>query len=321
MAAPVDILTIDVEEWFHGHNYLQSVPPALWEAQESRVEANTERCLQMLAAGSVRATFFVLGWVAARHPDLVQRIAAAGHEIGCHSHAHPVLHRLSEREFLDDLDRALGALRAAGIAAPAGYRAPSFSLTPSIHHYLVRLRERGFLYDSSLFPIHHPRYGQPTSPRRPFLLVGAEQRRATAGGGDAATDPGPAAPASPGAPLAPEGIVEVPMTTARLLGLNVPFSGGAYLRLLPWGLHQGLRRLAARQGIPTITYLHPWELDDYRPAGALRGLARLRSQGGQESMPGKLAAILAEGRFMTMGEYVAGRRAAGDLPRLRLPLS
>ncbi|MFH1843129.1 MAG: polysaccharide deacetylase family protein, partial [bacterium] len=129
MADLVNIVTIDVEEWFHGHNYLELVPPGLWEAQELRVVANTERCLELLARRRINATFFVLGWTAERFPELVQQIVAAGHEIGCHSYAHPVLYRLTETEFRDDLGRALTALHAAGVERVAGYRAPSFTLT------------------------------------------------------------------------------------------------------------------------------------------------------------------------------------------------
>ena len=292
MTETADIITIDVEEWFHGHNYLEHVPPELWDAQESRVVANTERCLEMLVRHGVRATFFVLGWVAERRPELVRTIAAAGHEIGCHSYQHPVLYRLTDAAFLVDLDRALAALNSTGIDRVAGYRAPSFSLTRPVHYFLDLLRDRGFQYDCSLFPVHHPRYGQPVSPRLPFQL-----------------------PRDGHAPF-----VVVPMTTAHLVGVNLPFSGGGYLRLAPLGLYRQLGRLVRRQGVPLIVYLHPWELDSFRPATGMGLLGRLRSQGGQDSMPRKLGEILRHGRFQTLGEYVAGRLAAGDLPDRSLPL-
>lgn len=299
MTTPPDILTVDVEEWFHGHNYLEAVPPAAWDAQARRVVANTERCLEILDRHGVRATFFVLGWTAERHPDLVRGIAAAGHEIACHSHRHPIVHRMPPAEFLADLDRALAALAAAGVPSCAGYRAPSFTITPAVHGYLELLRERGFRYDCSLFPVRHPRYGQPGSPRRPFLLA----------------PEGAAAGAAPPAPL-----VVVPMTTARLLGANVPYSGGGYLRLLPLAAYRALRRVARRQGVPTIVYLHPWELDEYRPDVALSCFTRWRSQTGQLAMPAKLASLLADGDWQTMGQYVQQRLAAGDLPRRALSL-
>jgi polysaccharide deacetylase family protein (PEP-CTERM system associated) len=285
------IISVDLEEWFHGHNYLERVPPAQWADQTPRVEANTERCLELLARYDVRATFFVLGWTAARHPELVTRIAAAGHEIGCHSFAHPILFRLKDAEFVADLHRARDALAAAGVPDVAGYRAPSFTLTRPVHHFLELLRANGFRYSSSLFAVRHPRYGQPAAPRHPFRLAGE------------------------GPPF-----VEVPMTTARLAGINLPFSGGGYLRLSPLPLFRALRKLAGRQGVPLIVYLHPWELDDFRPDAGQSFLGRLRSQGGQATMPGKLEAILAEGSFVTMGEYVANRLARQDLPSRSLPL-
>jgi polysaccharide deacetylase family protein (PEP-CTERM system associated) len=292
---PPDILTVDVEEWFHGHNYLRTVPRERWDEQESRVVPNTERCLEILARHDVRATFFVLGWTAERHPDLVRRIAAAGHEVACHSYAHPIVFELGPEEFAADLDRCLSALATGGVREVAGYRAPSFTMTPPVHGYLELLRARRFRYDCSLFPISHPRYGQSASPRRPFLLEGV---------------PG----ASP--------FAVVPMTVARLGVANFPFSGGGYLRVLPLAAYWALRSVARRQGVPTILYVHPWELDSFRPDAGLSRLMRWRAQGGQLTMPGKLESILGEGAgsFQTMGEYVARLVANGTLPRRSLPL-
>jgi polysaccharide deacetylase family protein (PEP-CTERM system associated) len=285
--SPRDIITIDVEEWFHGHNYLDHAPPATWDDLEQRVEIGTERCLDLLDRHGVRATFFVLGWTAERHPDLIGEIRRRGHEIGCHSYAHPELYKLSPADFRTDCERALAALAAAGVTEVAGYRAPSFSLTPPVHGYLHVLAELGFRYDSSIFPVRHPRYGQPGSPRAPFLVDG------------------------PG-----EGLLEIPMPTWRCLGQNVPFSGGGYLRLLPWPAYAFLRRRARAQGQPCVLYVHPWELDDYRPAVGLSRAGAVRSQGGQDSTPGKLERLLAGGDFETMGEYAARLRAApGGLPR------
>jgi polysaccharide deacetylase family protein (PEP-CTERM system associated) len=285
-----DILTVDVEEWFHGHNYLAQVPPDRWDGQERRVEANTDRVLALLDAHGVRATFFVLGWTAARHRDLVRRIAAAGHEIGCHSYAHPVVFELSPGEFRDDLDRALEALAACGVT-PRGYRAPSFTITPPVHAYLEILRERGLGYDCSLFPVNHPRYGQPGSPREPFLL---------------------------GPDTAPP-LVVVPMPTWRVGGANLPFSGGGYMRLLPGWVYRRLRLLARRQGQPCLIYLHPWEFDDFRPATGQGRLLRWRSQAGLETIPHKLADLLRVGDFVTLGEHV-DRLLARGLPTRTLPL-
>lgn len=284
-----DILTVDVEEWFHGHNYLATMPCESWSRQKQRVGANTDRILDLLERHAVKATFFVLGWTADHHPDLVRRIAAAGHEIGCHSYAHPVVNEMTSAAFLDDLDRALAALARCGVR-PRGYRAPSFTITPAVHHYLELLRDRGFSYDCSLFPVRHPRYGQPGSPRTAFLLAGSPP------------------------------FVVVPMPTWRLCGINLPFSGGGYMRLLPGALYRRLRLAARRQGQPCLVYLHPWELDDFRPATGQGRLLRWRSQAGQRSMACKLTALLRCGNFLTLGSYVDQLLAAGGLPCRTLPL-
>ncbi len=158
-----------------------------------------------------------------------------------------------------------------------------------MHGYLNVLQELGFRYDSSLFPIRHPRYGQPGSPRRPFLLGAGE-----------------------------DALLEIPMPTWRVAGVNVPFSGGGYMRLLPWPAYRLLRARARAQGQPCILYVHPWELDDFRPQVGLSAVTSVRSQGGQDSMPRKLEKLLGHGEFETMGAYAARLRAAGGLPVQRI---
>ncbi len=288
-AVPRDIITVDVEEWFHGHNYLDRVPPEVWDDQEQRVEKGMARCLDLLDAHGVKGTFFVLGWTAERHPDVVREIVRQGHEVGCHSYAHPEIFKLTSDQFRADCDRALEALATAGVTSPAGYRAPSFSITPSVHGYLDILRDCGFRYDCSIFPIHHPRYGQPDSPRRPFRLEGD------------------------GPPF-----TVVPMPTWRFLGVNVPFSGGGYLRLMPWTVFKALRASARRQGVGCLVYTHPWEMDDFRPQAGQSAMTSWRSQGGQATMPKKLAKILEMGDFETLSQYVDRLEEGGGLPRLAL---
>jgi polysaccharide deacetylase family protein (PEP-CTERM system associated) len=279
------IITLDVEEWFHGHNYLDHVPVDRWDSMESRVRQGTDICLELLDRHQVRATFFVLGWTADRHPDVVRDIAAAGHEIACHSYAHPVVFEMTPESFREDCLKAKEALERAGAQDVLGYRAPSFSITPPVHHYLEILQECGFQYDCSLFPVRHPRYGQPQSPRQPFRIGPADNS-----------------------------LVEIPMPTWRFLGQNVPFSGGGYLRLLPWFAFQTLRRLAFGQGIPCIVYLHPWEMDSFKPRVGQSTSTSLRSQGGQATMPVKLDRILRQGDFETLGGYVERLRAGEPLP-------
>ncbi len=278
------IITIDVEEWFHGHNYLEHIPENKWDQLESRVRAGTDLCLELLDRHEKKATFFVLGWTAERHPEVVRQIQAAGHEIACHSYAHPVVFELSEEQFREDCLRARQALADAGAPDVLGYRAPSFSITPAVHHYLDILQECGFSYDCSLFPVRHPRYGQPHSPRRPFRLQESK-----------------------------DSLLEVPMPTWRFLGQNVPFSGGGYLRILPWPAFKLLRKFAEWQNIPCIVYLHPWELDNYKPQVGQSAATSLRSQGGQDSMPLKLDRILSESSCETLQQYVNRLRLDDNL--------
>jgi polysaccharide deacetylase family protein (PEP-CTERM system associated) len=268
------------------------VPGEQWESLPVRVVDNTLRLLDMLARHQVRATFFVLGWLAERQPDLVRSILGAGHEVACHSHSHALMYNMTVEAFRNDLERAMSALRNAGAAEVVGYRAPSFSLTRPVHNFLEILAVYGFRYDSSLFPIRHPRYGQPDAPRRPFLLkAGAAE------------------------------MVVVPMTTARLAGMNLPFSGGGYLRLCPGPLWRVLRAMVHRQGLPVMVYLHPWELDPYRPAVRASLLNRWRSLAGQGTVQRKLTAILAEGSFQTLAAYAEQQRTNANLPKSGLPLA
>ncbi|RKZ11023.1 hypothetical protein DRQ50_14045 [bacterium] len=204
---------------------------------------------------------------------------------------------LTRDEFRTDLDRSLEALDACGVR-PRGYRAPSFTITPPVHEYLEVLRECRFGYDCSVFPVRHPRYGQPGSPRRAFLLEPAGS--ATAGE----------------APF-----VVVPMPTWRVAGVNLPFSGGGYMRLLPGWVYRAVRAGARRQGMPSVIYLHPWELDDFRPVTGQGLVGRWRSQVGQGSMGGKLEELLRRGRFRTLGGHVDDLLASDTLPRRCLPLS
>ncbi|MBT3317573.1 DUF3473 domain-containing protein [bacterium] len=271
MNQTTDILTIDLEEWFHGHNYLEAVPPELWDEQESRVVGNTDILLSMLESYNIKATFFVLGWTAERHPELVRKISDQGHEIACHSYGHPILYELSEKQFSDDLDKALKALLNAGVKTVSGYRAPSFTMTPEVYRFRDILKAKGFTYDCSIFPIMHPRYGQPSAPRKSFV--------------------------------ADNGLLIIPMTTIRLFGMNFPFSGGGYMRLLPEFVQPLLSKIAKRQGVPVITYLHPWEIDDKKPEGGQGRLMKFRSQGGQDTTVHKLEKLFQRGKFITMHEF------------------
>jgi polysaccharide deacetylase family protein (PEP-CTERM system associated) len=300
MSAPglpvVNGMSIDVEDYFQVSAFEGVAPRHRWGSFESRVEANTDRLLAIFADADVRATFFVLGWVAERFPALVARIAAAGHEVACHSHAHRLVYDLTKAAFRDDLRRAKDAIESASGAPVYGYRAPSYSITPRSLWALDILIEEGFRYDASIFPIHHDRYGIPLSPRHPYVLEREGGR-----------------------------LTEVPASTVRMGPLNLPIAGGGYFRLLPYGWTRwGIRRVNERERRPVIFYLHPWEIDPAQPrlqAGLSTRLRHYRNLGKTEQ---RLRRMLGEFRFAPVhrviegvrGEAVAGRRLAMALPYL-----
>ena len=222
-------MSVDVEDWFQVQAFAGVIRRTDWDGLESRVVANTERVLARFAAAGVRATFFTLGWVAERHPALVRRIAAAGHELASHGHRHELVHRIGEVAFRADIRRARRVLEDAAGVAVTGYRAPTFSIGPRITPWAhAVLAEEGYRYSSSVFPVRHDLYGAPDAPR------------------------GPPRPR-------PDGVPELPMTTVRALGRNLPCSGGGWFRLVPYPLFRaGLRRVNAAEARPGIFYFHPW---------------------------------------------------------------
>jgi polysaccharide deacetylase family protein (PEP-CTERM system associated) len=285
-------LTIDVEEYFHPAEVQRCGSAKEWDRLPSRVDAETDRVLELLNRHHVTATFFVLGWVAEKHPEVVRRIAAAGHEIGCHSYAHEIVYRLSPAAFRRDLERAVGAIEAACGIRPRSYRAPSFSITRASWWALEVLVECGFQYDCSIVPITHDRYGIPGFGRH---------------AGRVATPAGP--------------ILEIPAaTTVSPGGAILPVGGGGYLRLLPYRYTAaGIRRLNEREAEPACIYFHPWELDAEQPHLAGGWVSRLRTYTGLGSMEKKLDRLLDDFDFSTLAAvYPTAKAAPGacDGPRL-----
>jgi polysaccharide deacetylase family protein (PEP-CTERM system associated) len=275
------ILTLDVEEWFHAHNYREHVKSASWDERPRRADQGVERLLGLCEELGARATWFVLGWTANKDPGLVREIAAAGHEIGCHTYGHPVAFELDPEGFRDDTRRGRDAIAEATGQVPRAFRAASFTILPRNYWALEILREEGFRIDSSLFPVAHPRYGNPRGPREPFRL----------GSG---TD---------------DDLLVLPMTTLRLPGRNFPFSGGGYFRLFPAPLVRACTSWVQRiQGEPVVWYFHPWELDEFKPTIDLGPLQNLRSQGGKHDLHAKLAKALRGQQLVTLGEYAASVR-------------
>lgn len=280
------ILTLDVEEWFHAHNYRDQVPAATWNDHERRAGNGVDRLLRLCEEVDGKATWFILGWTAEREPGLVREIASAGHEIGCHTYAHPVAYELDEEAFRDDTRRGRDAIAEATGAAPVAFRAASFTILPRNYWALRVLREEGFRVDSSVFPVSHPRYGNPKGPRAPFRL---------GEGGD-------------------DDLLVLPMTTLRLPLRNFPFSGGGYFRLFPDFLVRQCASWVQRvQQEPVVWYFHPWELDDFQPDVDLGRLQNLRSQGGKKDLHAKLARALEGQEMVTMAEYAASVRAGAPV--------
>jgi polysaccharide deacetylase family protein (PEP-CTERM system associated) len=284
-------MSVDVEDWFQVQAFAGVIRREDWDRLERRVEANTDRVLDRLAEARVGATFFTLGWVAERHPALIRRIVAAGHELASHGHGHEPVDRIGEARFRADIRRARRALEDAGGVAVLGYRAPTFSIgprsTPWAH---VALAEEGYRYSSSVFPIRHDLYGAPDAPR------------------------GPHRPHR-------DGVVELPMTTARLLGRNLPCAGGGWFRLLPYPLFRaGLGRVNRAEGRPGIFYFHPWEIDPGQPRLSAAGrLSRFRHYTGLAAMQDRLDRLLRDfawGRVDAVFSDAIGEAEAPAVPRL-----
>jgi len=227
-------ITVDVEDWFQVQAFADVIPRDRWDSLPRRVVANTDRLLDLFAEAGVRGTFFVLGWVAERHPGLVRRIASAGNEVASHGYGHELVHAIGPERFRADIRRAKAVLEECAGAAVLGYRAPTFSIgherTPWAHAVLA---EEGHAYSSSIYPVRHDLYGDPDAPQAPFRPD-------------------------------PSGVVEVPMTVARLAGYHLPCSGGGWFRLFPYPLFRALLGRAARSG-PVVFYVHPWEIDPGQP--------------------------------------------------------
>lgn len=275
-------VSVDVEDWFHVENLKDVIARDSWDRQELRIERNVERILGLMADHGVRGTWFVLGWVAERLPGLVRRIAAADHEIGSHGFGHELVGALSPYEFRADVRRSKGLLEDIVGAEVIGYRAPCFSITD---WSIEVLREVGFRYDSSAFPIiAHDRYGK---------LRGVH----------------------PGRPIAEirPGFHEVCVSSLSICGYGLPWGGGGYFRLLPYSFFSaGVRRLLA-DGRPYVFYIHPWEFDPHQPR--VRGLRRshaFRHYLNLERTEARFAALLVDFNWTTIRNLLERWKEAGE---------
>ena len=289
----INAMSIDVEDYFHVSVFDGIVPRSAWRDMESRVVANTSRLLDIFDEYGVRSTFFVLAWVGERYPALVRTIAQRGHEVASHGYAHRLVYDQTRSAFRDDVRRAKAILEDACGRQVAGYRAPSYSITPRSLWALDVLIEEGYQYDSSIFPIRHDRYGIPVSDRRPYPIHRA--------GGT---------------------LIEVPGSTTRIGPLNLPVAGGGYFRILPYNWTRwGIARVNELEARPAVFYLHPWEIDPEQPRLQAGRLSRFRHYRNLHRTEGRLRQLLRDFRFDTVESLVANARAAtGHDSRLALPL-
>jgi len=277
-----NILTVDVEEYFHPSEVQRSVGPSEWDRLPSRVEGQVYQVLQLLDRHKVSATFFILGWVAERHPGLIRRIAATGHEVASHGYEHRLVFEMTPEEFRQDLRRAKRVLEDAVGVPIQGFRAPSYSITARSSWALDILIEEGYEYDASVFPIHHDRYGIPSAPRHPNTVT-----RATGA------------------------ILEIPASTIRLGTVNVPIAGGGYFRLMPyWWTRWACRRVNRRERRPIVFYLHPWEIDPAQPRLSAPWLSRFRHYQNLEKTAPRLRRLLADFCFDSIGAAILGSVSA-----------
>ncbi|WP_159628347.1 XrtA system polysaccharide deacetylase [Massilia puerhi] len=241
-------MTCDVEDYFQVSAFAPYIDRASWPTRECRVEANMGRILALYERHGVRATFFTLGWIAERYPAMVRRIVDAGHELASHGYSHLRASDQSRAEFDNDIRSSKALLEDIGGQAVVGYRAPSFSIGHANLWALDALHEAGYRYSSSIYPIAHDHYGMPDAPRFAFY------------------------------PNGPDGLLEVPITTVKMAGRNLPAGGGGYFRLLPYALSRWMMAKVNREDRePALFYFHPWEVDpgQPRPAG-LGAKARFR---------------------------------------------
>ena len=272
-----DAFTVDFEDWYHGIE----IDRADWSRFESRIEVGTGRLLDLLDEAATRATFFVLGAAAEGAPDLVREIAHRGHEIATHGYGHDFVYDLGQENFRADLERSLEVLAGLVTNTVRGYRAPYFSITRRTPWAHEVLRDCGIQYDSSVFPAHNYRYGIPDAPRFAHEVI--------------------------------PGLLELPPSTWRVAGRNVPVAGGAYFRLFPYTLTRfGLRRAHA-VGEPAVFYLHPWELDPEHPRLPLPRRVALTHYHNLATTQGRLRKLLVEFDFEPAGDVLARRVTSGKV--------
>jgi polysaccharide deacetylase family protein (PEP-CTERM system associated) len=271
MTRPVNAMTVDVEDYFQASAFDRFVSRTTWFERESRVVSNTHTLLEFFHRHDVRGTFFILGWVAERFPSLVREIASCGHEIASHGFHHQLIYTLTPEQFREDVRRAKAVLEDAGSCQVRGYRAPSFSIVRSSLWALDVLIETGHSYDASVFPIHHDRYGIPDAPRRAHVIERAAGR-----------------------------IVEVPASTVRVGGTNLPIAGGGYFRVFPYAFTKWAMHRVNAAGEAAVFYIHPWEIDPDQPRLPVGRMTALRHYSNLRGTLGRMERLVQDFAFDTV---------------------
>jgi len=270
-------LSVDVEDWFQASVFDEVIGYENWDKYENRVEGNLLHTLELLDAKGIKATFFVLGWVAERFPDLVLKLKEEGHEVATHGYAHRLIYKQSKEEFRQDVTKAVEIIEKITGEGVKGYRAPSFSIVVDTFWAWDILSELGIEYDSSVFPIYHDRYGVPSAPRFPYRV------KLESGGR----------------------FFEFPLSTYRMWGRNMPIAGGGYLRIHPyWFVKRGIRKINS-EGMPAIVYFHPWEIDPNPPKVKLKFLSKFRTYTNLDVMEMKIKKLLRDFEFAPVGEVLS----------------
>jgi polysaccharide deacetylase family protein (PEP-CTERM system associated) len=283
---PVNAMTVDVEDYFHVTAFAGSLERCRWPSMQSRVERNTMHLLELMDRHQVRATFFVLGWVAERAPALIRKLHEVGHEIASHGMSHELVYKQTPAVFRSETQHAKALLEDLTGKRVRGYRAATYSITSESLWALDILEDLGFDYDSSVFPVRHDLYGIPGASRRPFNVSSGR-------------------------------LIEVPLTTVELLGQHFPCAGGGYFRLLPYPVFRSALRRVNAEGIPAVFYMHPWEIDPDQPHIKAPWRSRFRHYTNLHRTAGRLDRLVRDFRWASMEEVFLGAPGA----RKRVPVA
>jgi polysaccharide deacetylase family protein (PEP-CTERM system associated) len=277
-------MTVDVEDYFQVSAFESVVDRNDWESIPCRIPANMEKILALFEQSNVKATFFTLGWVAERFPQVVRDIVSAGHEVASHGWSHIRVPNATPESFYQDVDRTRKLLQDISGQEVTGFRAASYSVTQQTLWVYENLQRAGYEYSSSIFPIKHDLYGIPNAPRKPFTVSGT-------------------------------GITEIPLTTVRLMNRNLPCSGGGWFRLMPYGMFKaGLKRVNSKDGLPGIFYFHPWEVDPEQPRqNNLSAKTAFRHYLNLQKMHDRLERLLRDFEWDTMEAVFTGGRSYPEL--------